>query len=93
MSPIFALDLRICFMDSDNLAFMSNEIKIINTVELKIGSPKMKITKIEELDGIPTAWCYWLDTSNKKAEGTFPIDALRPVKARTRIRTKSVRGV
>ena len=49
-------------------------------VTLKSGSPKMTIRKVEDDQGVPSAWCEWFDGEVKKQ--VFPLTSLSKVEPR-----------
>jgi uncharacterized protein YodC (DUF2158 family) len=57
---------------------MTNQITDGSTVQLKSGGPTMTVEKVEEWNGVMTAWCQWFD-GKKPMANRFPLTSLQLV--------------
>ncbi len=57
---------------------MSDEFKPGDIVQLKSGSPKMTVTSVGTILGVPRAWCTWSEGGKSQSE-VFPVESLERV--------------
>jgi uncharacterized protein YodC (DUF2158 family) len=55
---------------------MADDIKPGSVVVLKSGGPNMTVYKVEQFNGVMTAWCDWFE-DNKTARNIFPLSSLK----------------
>jgi uncharacterized protein YodC (DUF2158 family) len=56
------------------------KIQAGDIVQVKSGGPQMTATSVADRYGTPTVWCSWFE-GTKANEGTFPLVALKRIKA------------
>jgi uncharacterized protein YodC (DUF2158 family) len=56
---------------------MADILKVGDSVQLKSGSPIMKIAQINDVNGIAKAWCDWFN-GVKRDHTAFPLASLKP---------------
>jgi uncharacterized protein YodC (DUF2158 family) len=56
---------------------MNENLKVGDRVQLKSGSPVMKIARINDVNGVLKAWCDWFN-GIKKDHTAFPLASLKP---------------